>query len=151
MAGSPTTVVSALSPSKRANQLAMAQIKIYGLKSTLQGQQIAISNAIHEAVVETLALPREKRFHRFFGLEGDDFFFPADRSERYLILEISMFEGRAVETKKALIRALFEHLETELGIAPQDVEITISETPRHNWGIRGQCGDELGLTYKVEI
>jgi phenylpyruvate tautomerase PptA (4-oxalocrotonate tautomerase family) len=129
----------------------MAQIKIYGLKSALDGQQIAISNAIHAAVVESLALPVEKRFHRFIGLEGDDFFFPTDRSERYLIIEISMFEGRAVETKKALIRTLFARLDAAVGITPQDVEITIFETPRSNWGIRGQCGDELGLSYKVEV
>ena len=128
----------------------MAQIKIYGLKSALAGRQTEISNAIHCAVVETLALPREKRFHRFLSLENDEFFFPADRSERYLIIEISMFEGRAIETKKRLIRALFAELEA-IGFASQDVEITISETPRCNWGIRGQIGDELGLSYTVEV
>lgn len=129
----------------------MAQIKIYGLKSALEGQQIGISNAIHAAVVETLALPQEKRFHRFMALGENEFFFPTDRSERYLIIEISMFEGRGVETKKALIRALFQKLEAEVGIVAQDVEITIFETPRSNWGIRGQCGDELWLSYTVEV
>ena len=128
----------------------MAQIKIYGLQSALQNRQREISDAIHAAVVESLALPQDKRFHRFFALDRDDFFFPADRSDNYLILEISMFEGRSVETKKQLIRALSDHL-NEIGIAPQDVEITLFETPRAHWGIRGQCGDELGLGYKVEV
>ena len=31
------------------------------------------------------------------------------------------------------------------------VEITIYETPRGNWGIRGVPGDELMLGYKVEV
>ncbi len=128
----------------------MAQIKIYGLKSALGGHQREISDAIHAAVVESLAMPLEKRFHRFFALERDEFFFPADRSDNYLILEISLFEGRSVETKKQLIRALFDHL-NGAGFAPHDVEITLFETPRASWGIRGQCGDELGLSYKVEI
>jgi len=128
----------------------VAQIKIYGLKSALAGRQNAISDAIHAAVVEQLALPPEKRFHRFLWLDKEDFFFPADRSDHYLIVEISLFEGRTTQTKKNLIRGLFTSLET-LNFAPQDVEITLFETPRANWGIRGQCGDELALNYRVEI
>jgi phenylpyruvate tautomerase PptA (4-oxalocrotonate tautomerase family) len=62
-----------------------------------------------------------------------------------------MFEGRTVEAKKNLIRLLFTRIEAEAGIRPHDVEITIFETPRHNWGIRGLPGDELGLDYKVEV
>lgn len=38
-----------------------------------------------------------------------------------------------------------------LDISPQDVEVTIFETPKHNWGIRGLPGDELALNYKVNI
>ncbi len=37
------------------------------------------------------------------------------------------------------------------GIVSQDIEITISETPMENWGIRGMPGDELALNYKVKI
>jgi phenylpyruvate tautomerase PptA (4-oxalocrotonate tautomerase family) len=128
----------------------LAQIKIYGLRSALQGRHEVLSNAIHRAVTEVLALPQEKRFHRFIALETDAFFFPPDRSEKYTIIEISMFEGRETQTKKQLIRRLFEELQ-QIGIEPQDVEITIFETPRANWGIRGQCGDELGLNYRVEV
>jgi phenylpyruvate tautomerase PptA (4-oxalocrotonate tautomerase family) len=61
-----------------------------------------------------------------------------------------MFEGRSVETKKQLIRALFARLHQQGLVSPQDLEITITETPRHNWGIRGLPADELTLNYKVE-
>jgi phenylpyruvate tautomerase PptA (4-oxalocrotonate tautomerase family) len=61
-----------------------------------------------------------------------------------------MFAGRSVETKKALIRLLFVRLGA-LGIGPADLEITIQEAPRHDWGIRGLPGDELGLAYRVEV
>jgi 4-oxalocrotonate tautomerase family enzyme len=77
--------------------------------------------------------------------------YPPGRSERYTIIEISMFEGRSVETKKQLIRLLFERASARLGIAPDDLEITITETPRANWGIRGLPADELGLSYQVEV
>jgi phenylpyruvate tautomerase PptA (4-oxalocrotonate tautomerase family) len=129
----------------------MAQVKIFGLQSNLDPIRKTLSDAIHRAVVEALAYPPEKRFHRFIGLTPDDFLYPPDRSDRYLILEISIFEGRSVEAKKALIRALYQYIGDATGITPNDIEITIFETPRHNWGIRGMPGDELSLNYKVGV
>ena len=128
----------------------MAQITIYGRRDHLDRVRTDLSAAIHASAVEALALPASKRFHRYIGLDPADFVHPDDRSDRYTIIEISMFEGRSVETKKALIRNLFERIEAQCGIAPQDVEITIFETPRHNWGIRGLPADELTLNYTVE-
>lgn len=96
-------------------------------------------------------MPVDKRFQRFIGLETEDFIAPADRGEQYIVIEISMFEGRSDESKKDLIRTLFTRLESDCGFPPADVEITGFETPRQNWGIRGIPGDELGLNYKVEV
>jgi len=129
----------------------MAQIKIYGLKTHLDRMKAELSDAIHSCVVEVLRLPEDKRAQRFFALEASDFIYPPGRSEQYTIIEVSMFEGRTIETKKAFIRLLFDKLWRELKIAPNDVEITIFETPRSNWGIRGATGDELNLNYRVEI
>jgi hypothetical protein len=94
----------------------MAQVKIYGLKSSLDAHKAALSRAIHESVVAALAYPADKQFHRFIGLAHDDFVYPADRSANYTIIEITLFE-----------------------------------TPRENWGIRGLPGDELSLNYKVQV
>ncbi|WP_212829951.1 tautomerase family protein [Catellatospora sp. TT07R-123] len=127
----------------------MAQVKIYGRRAHLAEAREAMSDAIHGCAVAVLGLPQEKRFHRFIGLDPEDFVHPADRSERYTVIEVSMFEGRTTDTRKRLIRELFTQLETRCGLSPQDVEITIFETPRHNWGIRGRCGDELELSYDV--
>ena len=129
----------------------MAQIRIYGLHEHLNARRDSLSNAIHQSAMDALGLPEEKRFHRFIGLDDADFIYPGDCSRQYTIIEISMFEGRSVDAKKALIRLLFERLETDCGIAPQDVEITIFETPRHNWGIRGLPADELTLDYQVKV
>ena len=128
----------------------MVQVTIYGRHDHLDRVRTELSAAIHASAVDALALPASKRFHRYIGLDPVDFIHPDDRSDRYTIIEISMFEGRSVETKKALIRNLFERIEAQCGIAPQDVEITIFETPRHNWGIRGLPADELTLNYTVE-
>ena len=62
-----------------------------------------------------------------------------------------MFEGRSVDAKKRLIQLLFERVQSECGITAQDLEMTIFETPKHNWGFRGLSGDEHKLNYKVEV
>jgi phenylpyruvate tautomerase PptA (4-oxalocrotonate tautomerase family) len=129
----------------------LAQIKIYGLREHMDAAKMHLSDVIHVCMVEALKLPADKRFHRFLALDPSDFIYPADRSERYTIIEISMFEGRSDKAKKHLIHLLFEQLNTELNLSAQDVEITIFETPRQNWGIRGQTGDELSLNYNVKV
>ncbi len=129
----------------------MAQVKIYGLRSSLSSRKQALSDAIHESLMESFGLPKEKRFHRFILLEKDEFVYPEDRSENYTILEFSIFEGRSAEAKKKLINTLFALASAKAGIAPQDLEITIFETPQANWGIRGKPGDELALNYKVSV
>lgn len=147
--GSPPVLCWA--PGKFKLLFSMAQIKIYGLASSLATTAAALSSAIHSAVVEALGYPPDKKFHRFIGLEKSAFIYPPDRGEHYTIIEISMFEGRSIEAKKTLIQLLFANIAREAGIEPHSVEITIFETPRHHWGIRGQCADELALGYQVQV
>jgi len=128
----------------------MTQVKIYGIKDYLNPIKQQLSDAIRSCVVEALQYPLDKRFHRFFPLDKSDFYYSSERSSRYTIIEFSMFEGRSVEAKKQLIHLLFERLQP-LGISPQDLEITIFETPKHNWGFRGLPGDEHELNYKVDV
>ena len=129
----------------------MAQVKVYGRREHFAVHRDTLSVAIHGSLMSSLCLPADKRFQRFISLEPADFLYPADRSDAYTIIEISLFEGRSVETKRALVQALFRDIETACGISAQDVEITIFETPRYNWGIRGRSGDQLALNYKVEV
>jgi phenylpyruvate tautomerase PptA (4-oxalocrotonate tautomerase family) len=129
----------------------MAQVKIYGLREHLRPIQAELSDAIHSCVVEALQFPVSKRAHRFFHLETEDFYFPASATTRYTIIEISMFEGRSIETKKHLVRLLFERVCNQAQRLPHEVEITITETPKHNWGFRGLPGDEASLGYKIEV
>jgi phenylpyruvate tautomerase PptA (4-oxalocrotonate tautomerase family) len=131
----------------------MAQVKIYGLRSHLDPVKQQLSDTIHSCMVDALKYPQHKRCHRFLPLDPEDFYYPPEpgRTDRYMILEFSMFEGRSVDTKKHLIRLLFDRLDKQLGISAQDVEMTIFETPQHNWGFRGLPGDEHSLDYQVNL
>jgi Tautomerase enzyme len=128
----------------------MVQVKIYGLKEYLNPIKIPLSDAVHSCIMDALQYPADKRAHRFFPLDKSDFFYPAGRSDRYTIMEFSMIKGRSVEAKKHLIRLLFERVQP-FGISGQDLEMTIFETPKHNWGFRGLPGDEHQLNYTIEV
>ena len=129
----------------------LAQVKVFGLKDQLQDIRDELSDTIHSCVVDALGFPPEKRFHRFFPLDREDFLYPTDRSGQYTIIEISMFEGRSKEAKGALIRMLYQRIGRDVGISAQDLEITLFESPMQNWGIRGVVGDELNLNYRVDV
>ena len=127
-------------------------IVIYGLKESLNPIKAGLSDVIHQTMMSALGLPKDKRIHRFIPLDKDDFYYPSDRSVQYTIIEINMMEGRKVETKKTLIKTLFQNIEKQLNIAPIDVEITIKEQPAHCWGFRGITGDEVDdLKYNVNV
>ena len=129
----------------------MSQIKIYGIKTHLSPVREKLSETLHACVMEAFQYPANKRAHRFFYLEKEDFYYPEGRTDQYTIIEISLFEGRSIESKKKLYQLIFNRFEAELGISNQDLEITLTETPLHNWGIRGKPGDELLLDYRVQI
>lgn len=78
----------------------MSQIKIYGIRDQLIARRQQLSDVIHHCVMEALALPADKRAHRFMPLDKDNFFMPAGRSDAYTIIEISMIAGRTVATRK---------------------------------------------------
>lgn len=129
----------------------MSQIKIYGIKERLEPIRAQLSDTIHACAMEALDLPEDKRAHRFFPLEKENFYMPGGRTDAYTIIEISMIEGRSVETRKKLIRLLFDKIRDNVGISHQDVEICIYESPAPNWGFRGFHGDEVKLSYKIDV
>lgn len=127
----------------------MAQIKVYGNRSVWGERRAEVSDALHEALVRSWELPADKRFHRFLLLDDGDLVAP--RSDAYLVVEIVCFTGRSRRAKRALIAALYDDVAPRLGLEAEDLEVVILESPRENWGIRGMSGDELALSYRVEV
>ncbi len=129
----------------------MPQVKIHGLRRAVEPIRQTLSDTIHSCIVEHFKIPATKRFHRFILLEKEDFIYPASRSEYYLIIEILMMEGRSEATKKELIKSLFANIAEQVGIANEDVEVLLLESPASHWGFRGKTGDEINLNYSVEV
>ncbi|MGQ7295331.1 tautomerase family protein [Quadrisphaera sp. KR29] len=128
----------------------MAQLKVYGRDTFLRQVRQELSDLLHAAAVDVLQLPPAKRFHRFFPMAAEDFPTPEGRTERYLVVEVLLFEGRSVAAKKAFYARLYRDV-AALGVGPADLEVVLLETPRHDWAVRGLPGDELDLPYRVEV
>ena len=127
-------------------------ITVYGLKETLTPRRKAIAKAIYDSLNFSLDIRHGKHTIRFECLDKEDFFYPEDRSENYIAIEINLMQGRLEGTKKRLIKMLFSELEYKIGIKSYDVEITIKEQPAHCWGFRGMTGDEArDLVYDLNV
>jgi phenylpyruvate tautomerase PptA (4-oxalocrotonate tautomerase family) len=127
----------------------VAQVKIYGRRSVWAPRRAELSDAIHAALVGTWGLPPDKRFHRFLLLDDEDLMAP--RSPDYLVVEVVCFTGRSPQAKRALLRAFFADVAPAVGLAADDLEVVILESPPEHWGIRGVAGDELALGYRVDV
>jgi hypothetical protein len=130
----------------------MPQAKVFGIREHLEACRDVLSEALNEAISVGLTFPRERRLQRFFPMAREDFIYPPhERTERYTIIEISTFQGRSPEVLKGLVREIYKRVPPAIGIEPRDLDVIITEQPRHAWGLMGEPGDEIKLTYKVEI
>lgn len=130
----------------------MPQAKIYGIKEHLTKVRDQMSEAVNESIAVAFQFPRERRLQRFFPMAKEDFIYPPhERSERYTIIEISTFEGRSKDVLKDLVRQIYKRVPEATGIEPRDIDVIITQQPRYAWGLMGEPGDEINLTYKVTI
>jgi phenylpyruvate tautomerase PptA (4-oxalocrotonate tautomerase family) len=130
----------------------MPQAKVYGIREHLVPVREALSEAINESISQAFQFPRERKLQRFFPMDRADFFYPSsERSERYTIIEIETFQGRSADTLKDVVREIYKRVPAATGIQPRDIDVIISEQPRHAWGLMGENGDEIKLSYKVEV
>ncbi|MFB7798634.1 tautomerase family protein [Isoptericola sp. NPDC056134] len=127
----------------------MVQVKIYGNRRVWGQRRAEVSDALHAALVGAWKIPEDKRFHRFLLLDDGDLVAP--RSDDYLLIEIVAFIGRTREAKRELIRRVYDDVAPALRVATDDVELVVIESPAESWGIRGRSGDELSLSYKVDV
>jgi phenylpyruvate tautomerase PptA (4-oxalocrotonate tautomerase family) len=96
-----------------------------------------IGRAVYEALV-SVGVPKDDRFQVVGEHEADDFLFDADylgihRSDDLVMIQITWNEGRAVEQKQALYKAIVDGLAAKPGLRPEDVFINLIEVKKENW------------------
>jgi phenylpyruvate tautomerase PptA (4-oxalocrotonate tautomerase family) len=100
---------------------------------------------------EALKIPEDDRDIRFHEYHPDNFQVSPEKTENYVLVEISMFAGRSLQAKKALYKGIVTNL-GKLGIAASDVFIVLHDIPLENWGIRGGVpASELDLGFDLDV
>lgn len=100
----------------------------------------AISDGIHQALVETIGIPEDDRFHLITQCPADGIvcapiYMGVSHSERVIFLQITLVYGRPVEKKRALYRRIVELLAISPGVDPADVIIVLTENSRADWSV----------------
>lgn len=112
-------------------------------------QRTAILDAIHAALVRTLAIPAHDRNQLLHEHAPEHF--RAHRGADGVFIEITLFAGRSGAAKRALYAALVEELE-RVGVHAAGVTTVLRDVPRESWGIRGgQCAADVDLGFVVEV
>ncbi|MDD5056330.1 MAG: tautomerase family protein [Sideroxydans sp.] len=129
----------------------MPLAKIEVRKSWPPAQVQAIIGAIYDAQRAALQLPAHDRQIRYIEHRTEHFHVPPGKSENFTLVEITLFSGRSIATKRALYQAIVKNLGA-LGIASDDVFIVLNEVALENWGIRGGVpASEVELGFKVNV
>ena len=117
-------------------------------RSYTPDEEVAIIDAVHEALVAAFGIPPQDKHVRLITHEPHRYSHPADLTDpdRYTLVTIDCFTGRSVDAKRELYRGIVTRL-AALGIPADHVTILLREGARENWGIRGgqaACDLELG-------
>jgi len=93
---------------------------------------------VYEAMVACTGVPKDDHFQIIGEHAADNFIFDPNylgihRSNDLIMIQIVFNEGRAVEQKRALYKAIADGLATSLNVRPEDVFINLVEVKKENW------------------
>ena len=97
-----------------------------------------VGELVYRAMVDTLNVPLKDKFqiiteHTRDSLVYDPDYLDIDRTDGFIAIQITLSEGRSIETKKAFYKRVAESLRSELDVRPQDVFINLVEVRKENW------------------
>ena len=110
-----------------------------------------IISLIHKSMMDSLKIPENDKNFRIIEYKKENFIIPKNKSENYILIEISMFKGRTLDAKRLLYKYIVENLK-KIGFNPSDIFIVLHEEDMDNWGIRGGYpASEVNLGFKVDV
>jgi 4-oxalocrotonate tautomerase len=97
----------------------------------------ALMDEIYEAMRETVAIKDDDRFMALTEHGEHEFaygsFLGITRSDDLVQIQVFWAPGKTVDAKLAMYRRIIERLGNDPGVRPEDVLISIVETPAENW------------------
>jgi phenylpyruvate tautomerase PptA (4-oxalocrotonate tautomerase family) len=129
----------------------MPIVRIAVRKGRPPAEKKAILQAVHSALVEAFKIPDEDRTQILHEYAPRDFEIPPTKTNRFTLVEITIFPGRSLEAKRHLYQAVVQNLGL-LGIAPEDLLIVLHEPAMENWGVRGGISaSEVDVGFEIDV
>jgi phenylpyruvate tautomerase PptA (4-oxalocrotonate tautomerase family) len=99
----------------------------------------AIFDSLYRAMCETLDVPEGDEFMTISEHDATNFRYGAAfgvaRSDDLVYIQITVFNSRTAEQKKALFRRIAELLGKSPGIRPEDVFVNVIDAAKENWSV----------------
>jgi 4-oxalocrotonate tautomerase len=99
----------------------------------------AIFDSLYRAMREALNVPEGDQFMTIGEHDAANFRYGAAfgvaRSDDLVLIQITVFDTRTAEQKKALFRRIAELLGENPGIRPEDVFVNIIDAAKENWSV----------------
>jgi phenylpyruvate tautomerase PptA (4-oxalocrotonate tautomerase family) len=99
----------------------------------------AIFDGLYRAMREALNVPEDDKFMTISEHDAANFCFGnaygVTRSADVVYIQITVFDTRMVEQKKALFRRIAELLGQNPGIRPEDIFVNVLDAAKENWSV----------------
>ena len=99
----------------------------------------AICDSLYRALRDALNVPDDDQFMTVTEHDAANFrhgnAYGVARSADVVFIQITVFNTRTAEQKKALFRRIAELLGEKPGIRPEDVFVTVLDTAKENWSV----------------
>jgi 4-oxalocrotonate tautomerase len=99
---------------------------------------LALGDAVHRALVDVFGIPVRDHFqviteHDADHLIADPAYLNVDRSDDVVLIQVFLSAGRSTELKQAFYARVAALAETQPGVRPEDLVITLVENERQDW------------------
>jgi len=99
----------------------------------------AIFDGLYRAMRETLSVPVDDQFMTITEHDAANFRtghgYDVPRSADVVYIQITVFDTRTSEQKKALFKRIAELLGKNPGLRPEDVFVNVLESAKENWSV----------------
>ena len=98
----------------------------------------AIGDVVYEAMLTTLAVPKDDRFqviseHAAENLIADANYLGIRRTRDCVFIQVTLRGGRSLDQKKAFYKAIADGLNARIGLRREDVFINLVENSKDDW------------------
>ena len=120
----------------------MPLVRVSVRKHYSSEQLATIGDIVYRAMNDTLNVPEHDNFQVLTRHDDDCLVFDAQylgikRSEGFVMIQITLNQGRSVELKKAFYQKVASELNEQLSIRLEDVFINLVEVLPENWSFGG--------------